>query len=259
MILFKTTRKRGKRGALPREEPLLYPYQSGDWLADLSPVVVFAPHPDDETFGCGGLLLLMRRKGGEITLVAVTDGGKGAGAGNDPRGYVETRRSEFERVADRLNARVFWWGLGDREVADCSSQVAERARGLLEEVCPEAVFLPSPWEIHPDHRAVTEAVLGVVDPAIKVVFYEGVVALRPNTLVDISQVEGEKMELMTLYSSQVGVLPYHRAIEGLNRHRTLTVPNSRAAEAFVVLSPKEASKLLDAVRETERLLLPVCP
>jgi len=59
-----------------------------DWLADLRPpalsieqllantqrVVVVSPHPDDEVLACGGLLALHARRGGEVMVVAVTDG-----------------------------------------------------------------------------------------------------------------------------------------------------------------------------------------
>nr|MDT0666678.1 PIG-L family deacetylase [Micromonospora sp. DSM 115978] len=33
-----------------------------------------APHPDDETLGVGGLMVLLRRAGVPVTVVAVTDG-----------------------------------------------------------------------------------------------------------------------------------------------------------------------------------------
>ena len=261
MRFFRATRKRGFQGALPSEEPLLYPYGSSEWLLDLSPVVVFAPHPDDETFGCGGTLLRMSRKGAEITLVAVTDGRKGAhGSEIDTNTYVKTRRREFDRVADALGARSVWWGFGDRETSRFFEEIGRKAKSLVSQIKPALVFLPSPWEIHPDHRVVTEAVLSVLQgEALKVVFYEGIVALRPNLVVDISGVAQEKMELMKIYSSQIDVLPYHTAMEGLNRLRALTVSNSTSAEAFVVLSVAGAKDLLKMVRETEALLLPARP
>jgi len=256
---FRATRGRMK-GALPREEPLLYPYSSGEWLLELSPVVVFAPHPDDETFGCGGLLLRVSRKECDITFVAVTDGGKGAPSSLDPQGYVDARRREFESVARKVGAEALWWGIRDRETVDCSGEIGEEARRLVEGLKPDVVFLPSPWEIHPDHRIVTEAILKALQGfSTRVAFYEGVIALRPNVLVDISEVADEKMELMKTYSSQVDSLPYHFAIEGLNRHRTLTVFRSFAVEAFVVLSPGDAQDLLHKVRDSERLLLPAYP
>jgi len=36
--------------------------------------VVFSPHPDDETLGCGGTIIRKRRKGADVTIVFMTDG-----------------------------------------------------------------------------------------------------------------------------------------------------------------------------------------
>ena len=44
-------------------------------LASLGRVVVFAPHPDDETLGCGGLLALLKDAGSSVHVVVVSDGG----------------------------------------------------------------------------------------------------------------------------------------------------------------------------------------
>lgn len=38
------------------------------------PLVVVAPHPDDETLGCGGLVALLARRGATIRTVFLTDG-----------------------------------------------------------------------------------------------------------------------------------------------------------------------------------------
>ncbi len=37
-------------------------------------VVVLAPHPDDEVFGCGGTLAQMAATGAEIEIIVFTDG-----------------------------------------------------------------------------------------------------------------------------------------------------------------------------------------
>ena len=261
MRLLKTTRRREERGVLPQEEPLLYPYANGDWLLDLSPVLVLAPHPDDETFGCGGILLLMSKKGCSITLIAVSDGSKGTRPeGLSVEEYVDLRKREFERVSRTLGASYAWWGFEDRSLTARHRDVAKKVEEALNQLKPRAVFAPSPWEIHPDHRLVTEILVETLKGKdTLVVFYEGVVPLRPNLMVDISEVKGEKMRLMEIYESQLNSLPYHRSIAGLNLHRSLTLPRCDAAEAFVVLSPQKAESLLGLVRKTEGLLLPAHP
>ena len=39
------------------------------------PALVFAPHQDDETLGCGGTILKKRAAGAEVGLVFLADGG----------------------------------------------------------------------------------------------------------------------------------------------------------------------------------------
>ena len=41
-------------------------------------ILVLAPHPDDESVGCGGYLTKMADEGAEITVAFVTDGELGA-------------------------------------------------------------------------------------------------------------------------------------------------------------------------------------
>ena len=36
--------------------------------------IVFAPHPDDETLGCGGTIIKKRQAGAKISIVFMTDG-----------------------------------------------------------------------------------------------------------------------------------------------------------------------------------------
>ncbi len=44
------------------------------WTPDCSPILLLAPHPDDETLGAGVLVASLRRGGVEVKVVAVTDG-----------------------------------------------------------------------------------------------------------------------------------------------------------------------------------------
>lgn len=36
--------------------------------------VIFSPHPDDETLGCGGTIIRKKRRGADVTIVFMTDG-----------------------------------------------------------------------------------------------------------------------------------------------------------------------------------------
>ena len=67
-----------------RQEAELVPYVTTRLAG--SPLLVLAPHPDDEVFGCGAVLLEAVRGGCDIHVVVVTDG--------DAQGDPEARRRE---------------------------------------------------------------------------------------------------------------------------------------------------------------------
>ena len=54
------------------QEKDLIPYTSSD--LPLGPYLVFAPHPDDETFGMGGTIVMAGRAGIAVHVVVLTDG-----------------------------------------------------------------------------------------------------------------------------------------------------------------------------------------
>src|SRR6185369_17120293 len=72
-------------------------------LEDAKRVLVFAPHPDDESLGCGGTLA---RLAGHcaIKVVLVTDG---SGAGGLPEGSDKLRQAEFGAALDILGVDDF--------------------------------------------------------------------------------------------------------------------------------------------------------
>ena len=43
-------------------------------VIDWGKTLVVAPHPDDESLGCGGAIVLLRKFGNEVTVLTVSDG-----------------------------------------------------------------------------------------------------------------------------------------------------------------------------------------
>ena len=81
-----------------------------NWFSPVAPsptpsassVLVLAPHPDDEIFGCGGLLALYRQKAAKIHVQVVTDG---AGYLRSPEReqIVEIRKAETNQALALLD------------------------------------------------------------------------------------------------------------------------------------------------------------
>ena len=69
-------------------------------LLFVSSVIIFAPHPDDEVFGAGGLLTLLAEKGCTEQTIIVTDGARGSDNRNDK--LAATREAESTAAAELL-------------------------------------------------------------------------------------------------------------------------------------------------------------
>ncbi len=221
-----------------RIEPELVPYAPG--RLDGSPILVLAPHPDDEVFGCGGVLALAARTGARIRTVILTDGG----AQGDPA----VRRAEAAEASRRLGIpEPEHWGLADRSLDPNDGALRDRLGALIAETAPAIVLAPSPAEVHPDHRALALALYRLLQtvvpgtpihelsPALRLASYEVSAVLRPNLLVDVSEVWEEVLAAAKAYESQVSLLPYVEVLEGVASMRRLTLPPSvRRAEAYFV-------------------------
>jgi LmbE family N-acetylglucosaminyl deacetylase len=232
----------GYHNGMMRSEEDLIPYTPG--RLDGSPVLVLAPHPDDEVFGCGGAVVQSVRAGAEVRLVILTDGA----AQGDPT----IRRAEAIEAAARLGlAEPEFWGLADRSLEPDDADLADRMRALLIDFKPEIILLPSPSEIHPDHRAVAVLVYSLMQSAepggelhgaqqsTRLATYEVSAVLRPNLLVDVSAEWDTVVAAGEAYASQLEVHPYIEVMDGMARSRRLTLPSGVSrAEAYHVVDPR---------------------
>ena len=216
------------------QEETLIPYRTSP-LPE-GPWVVFAPHPDDETFGMGGTLLLALENAVKVTLVVLTDGslgGEKAGLNH----LVATREAEAREVSKRLGlASIQFWRQPDRHLK-ISATLINRVAELIRTVKPNTVFFPSPMELHPDHRAasalVWEGLENGPDHWTQAFAYEISVQCPTNRLIDITSVADDKTALGALYQSQTAERDYVNSMLALNKTRSYTLPPEvHFAEAF---------------------------
>lgn len=193
------------------------PLPEGPWL-------VLAPHPDDETFGLGGSLLLAKEKDIPVTVVFVTLG--------ERAGDPAKRREEALRAAEALGVReVKFLKIPDRKVYEHRYFLMQKCKKLFKEKY-KTIFLPSLFEFHPDHRATTLAALAVVPFWKEVWLYEIARQGEINRLIDISQKFSAKERVMRLYASQIVQNRYLEIVKALNIARTYTLEGVTYAEGF---------------------------
>jgi LmbE family N-acetylglucosaminyl deacetylase len=132
---------------------------SEEWCPRQGPLLVVAPHPDDEVLGAGGLVRSWAMAGQTVTVLSVTDG-EAADVGRPDLGRI--RRAELRnalRTLSLLHVEVRRLGIPDGEVQGFKS----RLRYAVQECTQGQGTLIAPYEHdgHPDHEAVGKVCLDV--------------------------------------------------------------------------------------------------
>ena len=156
-------------------------------LSHLSVLAAFG-HPDDEGFGCGGLMAMLAGRGARITMICATNGDVGEisdPALATPETLGKVRREEMRRAMDVTgiaDVRFLGYrdsgmqGTEDNEHPDSllraePDQVVAQVVEVIRETQPDAVLThdPTGGYGHPDHvtmhRHVTDAFSLAADPA----------------------------------------------------------------------------------------------
>lgn len=221
----------------PLVEAQFIPFHTSDLTNNK--VLVLAPHPDDETFACGGSLILHRQADDPVKVIFITDGALGDRVAKySPDELVTMRQQEAHAACQILGVDDYeFWGFGDRTLAG-NDTLQHRLANTILQVQPTLIYLPSPMEPHPDHRAVAAALwnmLQTMEKELLIAFADTTHPVNANTLIDITSVADKKWEAFSAYASQLENYPYLDVVRGYNRYRALTIsPQSQYAESFYV-------------------------
>ena len=122
-------------------------------------LVVIAPHPDDETLGCGSLIAGAIKRGIPVGVVTLTDGDASHPLSRrwPPTALGRLRSGEQRRALARLGAseckiRCFGWGDGRVGVDGNARSVSQALLALRAGV----VLVTSDADHHPDHQAAAQ-------------------------------------------------------------------------------------------------------
>jgi LmbE family N-acetylglucosaminyl deacetylase/O-antigen/teichoic acid export membrane protein len=210
-----------------------------------SRVLVIAPHPDDETIGCGGTIAQLASTGSEVRVVVATDGEASLEGAHGAREVSRRRRLRQTAACERLGVGApTFLGLPDAGLEGCTAMLVSLLAEQLEGFEPDIVFVPWPLDGHPDHRAVATSLARLALPSTSEIWnYEVWTSLPPNRLVDISD----------WWEDKTNALDCHRLSEhnggahlALQRWRSLHGLSGRGyAEAFLALTPVSHRRLID--------------
>lgn len=215
-------------------------------------VLVIAPHPDDETLGCGGTLLKHKANGDKIYWLIAT--GIKEKRGFDKEAILK-RDKEIKLVAEGYG----FDGIYELEIpatqADKVSRdkIIKKMAEVFKQVKPEILYLPFMEDVHSDHRVIFEAACSCAKtfrhPFIQKIMMMEIVsetefapalkdtAFVPNYFVDISAFLDKKLSIMKIYKDQISKHPFPRSIKALKSLSAFrgAMAGCKYAESFMIL------------------------
>jgi len=133
-------------------------------------VLVFSPHPDDETIGAGGYIAASVMEGATVKIVLVTDGSKG------PLNNPNTRYLEFKKATANLGVPendLIFLGLpdGNLQKLDCKL-LSETLREQIVRYNPDFIIYPDARDDHSDHSTIGAIIQQILeeDPLYRIAY-----------------------------------------------------------------------------------------
>ena len=191
-------------------------------------LLVVAPHPDDEIFGCGGLMYRVKKEGGKVFVLYLT-----VGTTQDfSRSGLSTedeRVREIKRVVKKMRIddyRIAFPGNEHHLQLDHLPQKAlideiERGELSLEKLRPTILAFPSSYDYNQDHRAANTACITATRPVsgnfkhtpqllleyeYPAVGWSPLSGPSPNFFLALDEKSlSAKLDSLTLYASQMKV------------------------------------------------------
>ena len=218
----------------------------------MNKVLFIAPHPDDETLGCGGTILRHKAAGDKIYWLIMTN--ISVETGYD-KIQVKKRRQEIDNVAKEYGfKKVFKLDLQTTKLDVIPrGQIIESVSKVINKVKPHVFYIPNRNDVHSDHKVTFDAVISSTKtfrfPFVKkILMYEVISetefspplqdsAFIPNGFSDISDYLDKKISIMNIYRGEMSEHPFPRSAENLKALATFrgATAGVRYAEAFMIL------------------------
>lgn len=203
-------------------------------------IVVFAPHPDDEIFGCGGSTIKWIEEGHNVHIIYITDN----------RVLISWGLKANELVVDEINDYI---DLTEDEIADIALKEAEDAASALgfspnnihllkihdqdainkidlavslsKEIIKGAdrIVLPGDIKSHPDHKAthiIAKKAAKELDLNAEFFVYYSISPKEKQLKINIAKYRERLYEIMKIYKTQLCIKGTRAGWETLKRKRS---------------------------------------
>lgn len=215
-------------------------------------VLAVAAHPDDETLGCGGVLLRHCAAGDQVHWLIATELTTEVGGTPDRVAAREQEIAAITRHFDFAGVHRLGFPAARLDIVP-RAEIVRAITNVVSAVKPETVYLPFRGDIHSDHAALADACVASTksfrQPSVRRIrAYEtlsesefqiapGAPIFVPNFFVDIAIHLDAKVAAMRMYKSEIAPFPFPRSEEAIRALATLrgSTAGCHAAEAFMTL------------------------
>lgn len=212
-------------------------------------ILVVAPHPDDESIGCGGVICLHRERGDRVAVAVLTSGERALS--HLPALVARSiREAEVEQAGELLGVtQIDFLRLPDLGLLRSVDRAAQQLSEILRARMPDMIYLPHPEESHIDHMAANPIVrssLAHLRSSYGSPVLRGYEVWTPLTwyshVEDITPVMKQKLRAIRRHQSQIRLYRHDSAARGLARYRGVMTNQGEYAEVFCDLAPRAASE-----------------
>lgn len=196
-------------------------------------MIVFAPHPDDETLGCGGTIAKRIAEGYDVIIVVMTDGRHAFSklfrikSDPSPDEMLQMRRTEMINAAKILGVpkeNIHFLGIEDGRIANNAKRIETKVSEILNEFKPVEIYFPYEGDFHRDHRVASRILQECVNKLsfsvkgyqysvgqrfsrIRMQYAKLLTRFKDNlTYVDVSKYLPQKASAINEYKSQTSIL-----------------------------------------------------
>lgn len=131
----------------------------------MSNVMIISPHPDDEVFGCAGLISTLKKQGSTVNIIFLSKGEGIAKDLYDRDNIVMQRQNLTKKALPLLNIcleNIHWLDFVDGKFKITNPNEFERLKNLIDKIKPDAIFYPHHWEGSPDHEFASNRVKDLI-------------------------------------------------------------------------------------------------
>ena len=218
----------------------------------MNKVLIVAPHPDDETLGCGGTILKHKANGDEIYWLIVTNISQDYGWDEE---RVKERQKEIDKATigygfdETFKLDFPTTRLDEVPMGNIISKISE----VFNKIKPNILYVNNRSDIHTDHQVTFQAIMSCSKnfryPFIKkILMYETLsetefapalneFTFTSNVFIDISEYFRKKLDIMKIYDSEIMSSNLPRSlssIEALARFRGSRI-GKKYAESFILI------------------------